>query len=106
MNIGPLDRKITIQKQTATRGTAGGQSITWPTYHSCWAQKVEKAGNEAINNQATVATNQTTFFIRYKSGITENMRIVYDSENYWITFIKEHGRYAFLEIKAEKRDNQ
>lgn len=106
MNIGPLDRLITIEQATITRNDTGGEIRTFNTFITCWAHVLSLGGNEKIMDDAFQAFNITTFYIRYQAGITEKMRIVYNSINYDIKSIIEHERRSFLQIKAEKRDNE
>lgn len=79
MRAGQLRARITIQQGTETADTYGGRSYSWSTYATRWAQLRPLKGNEfiaakQINNDVTGEA-----LIRYTTGITPKMRILYGS---------------------------
>lgn len=104
---GQLDRRIEIQRATGAKDSAGyGQLVEdWETLYCCWA-KLENplAGNtEKIFGDLETAVTRALFTIRYRDGLTEKDRIVYNSQNYDIMNIHEIGRRAYLLLICEKR---
>jgi SPP1 family predicted phage head-tail adaptor len=107
MQAGRLNRKITIQKLTETKNTAGEITKTWANYATTWAE-VRQTGSREMRGMAnaTIASNITFFRIRYFNGITAKMRIKYEDEYYNILGPpKEYGRREGLEITAETQDH-
>jgi len=107
MATGRLDRRITIEQVTQTRGTTGSVKDSWASVHRCWAEKeygIRKGEGETYDAARLTADNTVKFRIRYYAGITEKMRINDDSVYYDIEHIAEEGRKRFLIIKAKKRD--
>lgn len=101
MFIGKLDRRITIQSYTTAKNDYGEDIRTWSDYLTIWAGINFKRGNEVFEADQLTAVNEVKFVIRYNSNINETMRIVYESNNYDITFIEEftdssRKRYMFL----------
>ena len=96
---GRMRRKITIESDTPTQNTYGEPIESWSTYATVWASVEPLNGREYFNSQQTAAEISTRFRIRYKSGITPDMRVVLDSNNYDIRSIinvNEHNKELIL----------
>lgn len=105
-NIGQLDRRIEIQEPVETRTQSGSVSTTWNRVARCWAMvSYASTGNkEDVLGDMPVATTRQQFTIRYRDGLTEKMRIVYQGQYYnMLPPFEEVGRRAFLTIPAEKQ---
>lgn len=104
MNIGRLDRKITIESPTEAQDAHGGTSpatTTWAVLDAVWARKVDLRGEEfqaAIGAQSLVACK---FVIRWRSDVTTDMRIRHDGVTYNIRGVIALGRRDALELMAE-----
>mgnify|MGYP000362650171 CR=1 FL=1 len=107
MNIGKLDRLVTIQAYTTSRSSSGEPLETWAnlTNGIVWASLRNTAASEKVENEQLVAIVSTTWNIRYLSTVNETQRILYNSKYYYITGIKIHGRNEFMELTTELRDN-
>ena len=108
MISGRLDRYVNIQSVAYADDDYGdSQTPTWSNYATDVPMGIKPMkGSEPIEAAQRVALSPTTWVARYDSGITEEMRIVHDSENYYIISIQETGRNDGLEILTEKRDNE
>ena len=105
INAGALDEQVTIQSYTETRSTTGSVIKTWATHHSCWAERHARGGSERVEAAQLTAINNVTWRIRYKSTVTEKMRILdRNSEYYYITSIAIEGRDQWMLLTTEKRD--
>lgn len=107
MEAGKLDRRITIQQATVTRGAGGGETRSWTTLATVWANVRPMSGREFVAGQRTgggTTTQQlgevtTTFQIRYRSDVVEKMRISYDSKTYNIrAVLPSEDRKRFLTL--------
>jgi SPP1 family predicted phage head-tail adaptor len=98
MNIGKLDRWITIQSEVDTQDTDGSYTKTWTTFKQVWASKVDKSGNEGLEQARDTATTSTIFKIRYLSKLTQKHRISFNGTTYDIEIIKELGRREGQEL--------
>ena len=102
---GRMDRRITFQTFTESQNGVGEAVKTWANLASnptVWAQVEPIDGSEPFAAQQVTAEARTRFTIRYRSGISVEMRIVYASENYDIESLKELGRRDALQILAVK----
>lgn len=101
--IGTLDRRICIETPTSSRGTSGQELLTWATFAECWAG-VEYPGtksDEGVIADQEVSVTTVNFIIRYRDGLNQKMRIVYNGENYDILNKFELGRREFLKLPAK-----
>lgn len=106
LQAGQLDRQITIQSATEAQATDGFPAKTWAniaTDPTVWAQVVPLRGRERFDAQQINAEVDTLFRTRWRSDLTEQMRIVYDSTPYDITALTEMGRRDGLEILTVAR---
>jgi len=101
MRAGRLDTRIRIERSTTDRDDHGGVTQSWALLFEVWAQIAPLRGRELIAAAQTMPEAHTKFVIRYRAGITEADRIVYDSKNYDIIHIAELGRDVGLEILAK-----
>ena len=104
MQSARLDRKIVIQKPTATLNTANEEIITWSTFAIVFAGKKDRGGGEALD-VGVVAFASTDWRIRYLSTLTEKMRVKYGDDIYSILSISEIGRREGQTIRTEKQDH-
>ena len=104
MNPGGMDRRVTIERYTATTDSWGHPTKTWSTLAEVWAQKKEVRAVERTEQAQIVALSFTQFRIRYRNDVDTTMRISYGSQYYYITAVKELGRQEGLEISTEFRD--
>ena len=102
MDPSNLDRRITIQEPVVSKDGYGEDVVTgWTPVATVWAQVIPVSGREYFDAAAIRAEKTTRFRIRWRSGVTEAMRIVYDGRSYDILGIVEIGRREGLEIRAE-----
>ncbi len=81
MQTGRLRERVTIQAESVTRDASGEQLITWPEVATVWASVTPGASNERFLASAgqRVAEVTHTVRVRYRSGITPKMRIIWES---------------------------
>lgn len=102
MRIGRMDRRIIIQKETLTN-TKGSISKSWSELDEVWAAVIDRAGAESPDGDQIVAQRTLTFRIRYRSDVTEKMRVRYPeggSTYYDIREVRELGRQDGLDLVA------
>lgn len=87
-----MDRRVVIQSSAETTGDGGGLEQTWSTVATVWAGKEDSKGREFFAANQEIAERATRFRIRYRSGVTEKMRVSLDGRTYDIESIEEIGR--------------
>lgn len=75
MNIGQLNKRITIQKYTTTENNLGDSISEWTDYKSLWASVTNLHGREFWQAQQVKAENTIKFTIRYCKDLDTTMRI-------------------------------
>lgn len=103
MDIGKLNKRITIQQQSLTYDDAGQQVESWSTFASVWADIKFKSGKETIKADALASTVMASIRIRYKQGVNAGMRVQYKDEQYEILSIMPHvneNRYVDLAVRS------
>ena len=101
-----LDRIITIEMPVKVKNSYGEESITWSIYAVLWANVNYKGGREGFYARQVVAVGDVVFKVRYTSGITPAMRILFDNNTYDIIATNEIDRKQFLEITTKSHDNE
>ena len=78
MNIGPLDRRVTIEYPVAAQDAEFGTPvITWTLLAVVWAevQDVMPSRSEAVKQGLVTARNQTRIRYRHRKDVTSAMRM-------------------------------
>lgn len=82
MRAGLLRHRITIQQKSATRTASGAESVTWAEYDTLWASVEPLAGRELeLAKQIHDEVNHR-IWIRYRSGVIPEMRVLYGSRKF------------------------
>jgi len=104
-HAGQLDRRITIQSFTTSTDDFGEVIQSFTTLANVWAKVEEKSGSEGEDGNQLVATRKVEFFIRYRSDINEQMRIVYEGQTHKIeAILNADSRKAFQKIVTRFAD--
>lgn len=106
MQSGNLDRRIVIESATLVQNAYGEKAETWSTLYTCWGERLFSGGSESLENNQVVSMSNITYRIRYKSTITEQMRIKDGTGYYYITNIEEEGRRKYMLLRCERRDDK
>jgi SPP1 family predicted phage head-tail adaptor len=100
VNAGAMDRRIRIEQATTSADGYGQPIETWSLLAEVWAEVAPLRGRELWAAQQVNAELTTRFRIRYRSDVTEKMRIICEGTEYDIESIAEIGRREGLEIMA------
>lgn len=92
MNPGKMDRRVSIQALTVTRGAAGGAVETYSLLDTVWAERIEEGAREFRSGGALHAEATTLFRIRYRSDVTTKHRLVSGGRFFDILAATEEGR--------------
>lgn len=105
MRIGTLDRRVTLLTVTRTQDPNTGEEVeTFVEGDSFWAQKLDLAGKEFFSAEQVNSEVTTKFTIRYRTGITPDMKLRCEGVDYDIVAPGiELGRREGLQIMARKR---
>lgn len=105
VNIGQLDKRITIQKYTTVTSENNFDEEKWIYYKSVWASINNLFGKEFYAAKAVQSENTVEFLIRYSKDLevldSKVYRIFWNEKIYNITFI-DNIKYEnrWLKIKT------
>ena len=109
MNIGALDRRITLQRPTTSTNDYGEREVTWSTYATVWAAIERKpSASERVSGEQVLSYQNVVFLIRSSKSIgalEASYRVSYDSKIYDILGVQEVGRLDQLRVITELKDN-
>jgi SPP1 family predicted phage head-tail adaptor len=84
MQIGKLNRLVTIQQLAAGQDAAGQPVQTWSTLATVWANIRHLSGVETIKAGAETSAVKASIRIRRRTDVTTAMRVVHGSTTYEI----------------------
>ena len=106
MRAGQLRHQVIIQTPTETNDAQGQPVKSWGTFATVHANVLPVRGREFFDAQQINAETTTKFVIRYLAGITQKMRISYDSKFYNIQSIINVGeRDRMIELMCSEGVN-
>lgn len=103
-----LDRRITLQRFTATQDPGSGENVeTWSDLATVWAAYKPVSDGEKMQAGEVSATLSARFTIRYDSAwadLSALDRVMFEGRTFDIFGTKEvDGRRQFLEITTSAR---
>lgn len=103
--IGKMDRRVTFQRKVYTTNASNERAISgWEdisTRPEEWANVEEGSGSEVIQGEQLTGLTTARITTRYRSDITIENRISYNSKYYDIHAIIEVGRRRFSMFLCE-----
>lgn len=85
MRAGHLNRRITIQRKVSEAQPSGQRKPEWVDYKTIWAQ-VKCTDSKAVDSTGAIQHESIyRFYIRRTSGITPEMRILYQDRIFYFT---------------------
>ena len=95
MNVGSLNKRISVLKYVYTRDSYGGKDGEWQAVLSLWANIKPKSGTEYFDNDEVKAESTVDIIIRYNPVINQMMRIGYKNKTYEILGIVDDNERHF-----------
>lgn len=98
--VGAMRERINLQSATETVDDAGQTIRTWATTYTAEpAQRMPVRGGEGTRGRQVEAGIDEIFIVHFRDSVTPQMRLVHDSRNYGIVYVKpvEGGR-RYLEL--------
>ncbi len=101
LNIGNMDRRITVEREAETVSPSGDARKVWTPIATVWAEILQQSANEFFTGYGEAETGSVIFRVRYRPGITTADRVTYNGTAYGLKEIKELGRRDALELRGE-----
>ncbi len=103
---GRAKHRVRIQRKSVTRNAIGEEVVKWRDVvltgdKSVWAEAWPMKGREFFAAQQTQYAADVRFRIRYRSGLTREMRVLWNDDPYDIVQIIDVGaQHQTIEILA------
>ena len=81
IDSGRLDTKIEILHPVIEVDGFGTQQTSWPVFCATWCGVLRKSGRRALVEGAIADVTQRDIILRYRKGITTQMRIRFVDED-------------------------
>ena len=91
MQAGPLRHRIELQQKTTTRDATGGNTLSYSTIVTRWAQITPLRGDERFRASQMEAKTTVKIRIRYYSGLDTTWRVKWGTRYYQIVEIINVG---------------
>jgi SPP1 family predicted phage head-tail adaptor len=105
MNIGQLDKRITIQHRHDATDAWNHGVVTYGSPQTVWASVNFRSGRETQSAEQRVNVDRVFFTIRPNSNVNVTDRVSYAGAFYDIESIETIGRGAGLRLITTMRDN-
>ena len=95
MNPGKLDKRVTIQIYTTSRGDSGEQLEIWTDWQTLWANIKNVGGTESFYSQQLIAMCTHKVLTRYISKTTQEwplLRMVWEGRILDVIYVDETRR--------------
>jgi len=102
--IGQMRERVTLQAPVRTPDGAGGGDVTWTESATVWAKVEERGGDERAAGERLAAEARFRVTIRYRSGVTAEMRALWNGRALDIASLRDpDGRKRLLVLDCEER---
>ena len=103
MNIGDLNKRITLQYPSRVSDSMGGFTVTWVDATTAWAAIWPVSATEQIQAAQQVITITHKIRIRYRSGIESSWRVKFGDRYFSIvSIINPNERNRMLDILCKE----
>ena len=100
MKAEKMDRKITLQRGSATVDPYGTPTFTWADLATVPAQMIQRSTTEFVRAQGATEAEILVFRLRYFAGLTNADRLLFEGRAFNITEISELGRKDGIELRC------
>lgn len=102
MQVGRLNKRITLQYPTRVRDAMGGYVDTWEDAATVWAGKWSVSSIEMKSGLQVSMVRIQKFMIRFRHKLLPSWRIKYGNEYYNITSIDPDEKNEFMFLMAQE----
>jgi len=98
-----MDRRVTLQSPTASRGASGQALHGYADVATVWAERMDARGRELFQAGAVGSVAETVWRIRWRQDVINAgtaWRLVYGAQVFDIQSIGEIGRHDMLELRC------
>lgn len=104
MKIGRMRYRIDIQEFSISKSTNGFPVKEWSNVCTVWADIVPVSGKELLNSGQIISEVTDKIYIRYRTGITTDMRVRHEDTYYNITSVLGDKRSGMLTLMVKRSE--
>ena len=102
MNAGQLRHRVEILQRVKEKDKSGATVSVWRTLAKLWAAVRHVSGSETMRNDVLTASVRASVRIRWRTGISADMRVKTENGIYVIrAVIPDLRRREFLDLTCE-----
>lgn len=102
--IGKLRQWVAVEAMETTRLRTGEDVPSWSVVFQCWASVEPTAGNKRWEAQQQTSDVSHAVTIRYRTGVTDQLRIVHEGRVLWIRAVLDfEERHEYLTLLCSER---
>ncbi len=105
MNIGRLDRRVTISERQSTVDTQNHPTTSYVSRGEFWARVDYISGSHTEGGDQVVQVERVKFTVRYNRNFTNTDKITYNGDDYDIISLTELGRGEATVFVTTTRNN-
>lgn len=98
IRAGQLDQRVELQQKSSTRALNGEEIVSWITVATVSAAVTQIGGREFFAAGQMQGTVDHRVNMRYRAGVTRDMRLLWRGAPLDIVLVTEKGRKSELEL--------
>ena len=102
INAGSLRERVTVQQASESRNALGETVLSWATFAERWASVEGVSSRESLAYGQQQISVSHRVRLRYLTGLTQSMRIVWRGRTLEIVSLLEHGNRSEHEIICQE----
>lgn len=102
MNAGQLRERVTVQQAAETRNALGEVVQSWSALSTRWASVEGVSARELLSSGQQQIEMSHRVRMRYMSGLTQQMRLLWRNRVLEIVSILEHGNRTEHELLCQE----
>jgi len=99
---GKLRERVTIQQATERRNSLGETTLEWATFAERWASVEGVTAREALGAGQLEVSITHRVRLRYVTGMTQNMRLVWRGRTLEVVSLLEHNNRSEHELICQE----
>ena len=103
MQIGELNKRVTLEYPTRVRDSQGGYVVTWVESATVWAKKWSVSSVEQKASLQVSMIRIQKIAIRFRHSLLPSWRIKYGNKYYNITSIDPDKNNEFMYLTVEEQ---
>ena len=102
INAGSLRERVTVQQASESRNALGETVLSWATFAERWASVEGVSSRESLAYGQQQISVSHRVRLRYLTGLTQSMRLVWRGRTLEIVSLLEHGNRSEHEIICQE----